>query len=526
MEILVEKFFITEYDYITCIQAKCNKMKVISINTSSADPETISDCNDFRGISSHYTETFIIPSQRERARKFMNLDNILSDLDHGRRHVDSFTLQLPSGFRYKKLAFFYIDKESQLIGMVRTDFTEVQEQQLIQEQKLLAALKAAQQASLAKSNFLSRMSHDIRTPLNGIIGMTYLAAEQDNPPETCAYLEKIATSSKFLLGLINDILDMTKVENDKIKLHPEPYHPAEFKNYLEAVILPLCQEKNQYFKFSVDCPENWIPLYDKLHLNQIIFNLLSNAVKFTPEGGTISYHAVNKLLPDGRMSVQVEVGDTGIGMSPAFMQTLFEPFAQENRKDNSQTQGTGLGLAITKKLLEKMGGTIRMESKLRHGTKFILNLISDCIPATVAAAMPVTPARAADFSILPGKHILLCEDHPLNQQIAKALLEKKGMLVTIAENGQLGLQAFQDSALHFYAAILMDIRMPVLDGYQTTKALRSLSRADAKNVPIIAMTANAFAEDIEKSLDCGMNAHLSKPIEPIDLYRILSNLIS
>jgi PAS domain S-box-containing protein len=401
-------------------------------------------------------------------------------------------------------------------------------------EELKAQLEAEKQlrqeatvSNAAKTDFLSRMSHDIRTPLNGIIGMTYIAREQDNPPRTADCLSKIDTSSKFLLGLINDVLDMSRVESNRIELNLEPYPIDEFKEYLDAVIRPLCLEKGQRFIFDENAAlSGLVPLADKLRTNQIIFNLLSNAVKYTPEGGTITYRVSGHVLESGRVGIDHEISDTGIGMSREFQKILFEPFSQEGRDDNSDKRGTGLGLAIVKKLVDLMGGTISVKSDVGMGTSFILHLEFDAVPAYQVVRSD--PAKAVDGGVadsgLAGRHVLLCEDHPLNQEIIRTLLEQDGIIVEIAGNGKQGLERFAASPIRYYDAVLMDIRMPVMDGYEATREIRSLPRADSAAVPIIAMTADAFDDDVKRCLDSGMSGHLSKPIDPQLLHSRLKEI--
>ncbi len=389
-----------------------------------------------------------------------------------------------------------------------------------------ALRQQATAANEAKTEFLSRMSHDIRTPLNGIIGMTYLAKEQRNPAATNSCLEKIDTSSRFLLGLINDILDMAKAESGKIELHPEPYPFEDFMGYLEAVIFPLCREKNQNLIVDAVPLENATLVLDPLRINQIFFNLLSNAVKYTPEGGTITFYL--RAIPIGmnRAKLDVKVSDTGIGMSEDFQKMIFEPFTQEGRSDISESRGSGLGLSIVKKLLDLMGGEISVQSSTGRGSVFHVSACFDSIEAGIKKSAPAAaPIRADDYSELAGRHILLCEDHPLNQEIAKALLEQKNMIVQIADNGRFGVDCFAKSPIGFYDAILMDIRMPVMDGYEATKEIRALNRTDAASTPIIAMTADAFEDDVEKCLAGGMNAHIAKPVSPDALYRTIAGAI-
>ena len=386
-------------------------------------------------------------------------------------------------------------------------------------EQLAQALAAARQANRAKSDFLSRMSHDMRTPLNGIIGMTYLAQDLENPSGTKACLDKINISSKFLLGLINDVLDMAKVESGKMELHPEPYDLYQFLAYVEAVIKPLCAEKGIKLVFDLQPVKTRIPVLDKLRFNQLCFNLLSNAVKYTPEGGTVTLLIHDKMVTETRFALGMEISDTGIGMSEEFQKTMFEPFTQENRDDVSQTRGTGLGLAIVKKIIDMMHGTVTVRSKQGAGSTFRINIEVDSVPRESVAKV-ATPGLA-DYANLAGKHILLCEDHPLNQEIAKDLLQKKGLVVETAENGQVGREKFSASAPGYYDAILMDIRMPVLDGYEAAREIRALERPDAKSVPIIAMTAEAFADSIEKAKQAGMNDYITKPVEPEELFWVL-----
>jgi PAS domain S-box-containing protein len=393
-----------------------------------------------------------------------------------------------------------------------------------EEMAAIEAMRTATAANKAKTEFLSRMSHDIRTPLNGIIGMTYLAKDQANPAKTNECLQKIDTSSKFLLGLVNDILDLTRIESNRLDLHLEPYTAQEFSSYMEAVIRPLCDEKGQQLTFDIHVPSDYYILQDKLYINRIVFNLLSNAVKYTPEGGKISYVVSAHVLPDKKkMAMHIEIADNGIGISDSFQKVMFDPFSQANRDDNSQTNGHGLGLSIVKKMLAAMNGTIAVRSKPGCGTTFIIDLLNDCVPA--ASVREQAPRKAATFANLRGKHVLVCDDHPLNRQILAALLAKQGMVVDTAEDGQHALDTIEVVPVDHYAAILMDVRMPVMDGLTATAMIRALPRPDAVKVPIIAVTANAYAQDIKECLEAGMNDHLGKPIEPEKLYSTLAKYI-
>jgi signal transduction histidine kinase/CheY-like chemotaxis protein len=385
------------------------------------------------------------------------------------------------------------------------------------------AKKEAEKASKAKSEFLSRMSHDIRTPLNGIIGMTYLAKEKNADPTVGENLDKIDISSKYLLSLINDILDMSKAESGEIALHPEAYQKKDIEEYLKAVIVPLCEEKKLTFIEAIDLPADPLPLLDKLRMNQILFNLLSNAVKFTPEGGKVELHLKGAIQNGNQMAISFDVKDNGIGMSQEFQKVLFNPFTQEERTDQiAPHQGTGLGMAITKKLIERMDGTIEVASEIGKGSCFTVRLVAPTAPLSEVRKKDEDTTKRSQGVSFQGKTILLFEDNAINQEIAKRLLEEKGAKVVCANDGVIGVDLFAKSQIDTFDAILMDIRMPNQDGYQSTKAIRSLMREDARRIPIIAMTADAFQDDIEKANQAGMNAHLSKPINPKDLYDTLT----
>lgn len=387
----------------------------------------------------------------------------------------------------------------------------------------------AEQADKAKSEFLSRMSHDIRTPLNGIIGLTYLAEEKNTSPEVGEDLKKIDTSSKFLLSLINDILDMSKAEASKIELHPEPYPIENFKSYVAAVFAPLCSERRLSFQETYNLLPDRIPILDKLRINQIIFNLLSNAVKFTNPGGAISCTINEVALPDNQLQLVVIVSDNGVGMSEEFQKSIFNPFTQEERSlTQTDHPGTGLGMAITKKLVDIMKGSIVLKSAINQGSTFTVTLTVDSVSKEEYELSH--PSKSLDkeksLASLKGKRVLVCEDNALNQQIIMALLKDKGIEATLTPNGKAGLLAFEKSFPYFFDAILMDIRMPIMDGYTAVRAIRSLPRADAKSVPIFAMTADAFSEDVAKAITAGMDGHLAKPINPTLLYQCLAESIS
>jgi signal transduction histidine kinase/PAS domain-containing protein len=480
----------------------------------------------YKECEEHVRSLFERPQEIEAYDRIIDLDAVLKEMNEKGSRMSSYLRTENGRIICTRLQYSWLENPGGDILVVRSDVTEAYEKEQEQIRLLEQEKHAAEAASIAKSEFLSRMSHDIRTPLNGIIGMTYLAQEQPNPERTTDCLNKIDTSSKFLLSLINDILDMSKAESGKIELRPEPYPADEFGNYVNAIITPLCQERSQTFRFEpVEMLTDVIPLFDKLRINQIVFNLLSNAVKYTPEGGRIRYRIFEKRLSDRRMSMHIDIIDNGIGMSEEFQKILFDPFTQEGRSENSEMHGTGLGLAITKRLIDAMGGTIRVSSALGKGTTFLLDFTLDCIPVSQMNQDRAAAEAEKGTVNLAGRHLLICEDHPLNQEIVKMMLEEKQALVTAVSDGQEGVRAFQGSSLQYFDCILMDIHMPVMDGYEAARTIRALQRPDAAVVPIIAMTADAFQDDVQKCLNAGMNGHIAKPINPEVLFETLQKWI-
>lgn len=456
------------------------------------------------------------PEERSHFDKIASIENITADLWKNAVRRTSYTRRIDDAtIKCSQLQYCWLEQPGGDILVVRSDVTAT----YLRERKRIAALEAAkrevERANAAKSDFLARMSHDMRTPLNGILGMTYITQKMNLPKKANENIEKINTSAQFLLGLINDLLDVSKAESGKIELHPEPYPVAELINYVNAVMRPLCDNKKQRLDISITSVDGYVCLMDKLRTNQIFLNLISNAVKYTPENGNISLSLCEHLTKNNKIAMRAVIADDGIGMSNDFQKVMFDSFTQEERHHNAEMQGAGLGLAIVKRLIEYMGGTICVKSAPNKGTTFTIDIQYDCIPVAEASYNNVEPVgKLLDVNILAGKHILLCEDHPLNQEIAKLLLEEKKIIVEVADNGKSGVETFSNSVSGYFDAVLMDIRMPVMDGYEATKRIRALDRSDAGSVPIVAMTANAYNEDILQCFEAGMNDHLSKPVDP------------
>ena len=376
------------------------------------------------------------------------------------------------------------------------------------------AFHVAQEANRSKSSFLANMSHDIRTPMNAIVGITSLIEHEcDDGEKVKEYAKKIELSSQHLLGIINDVLDMSKIETGKTTLKYADFSISELLQEMNTVFHPQANEKHQTFVITgEDIQHDWVK-GDRVHLMQIFTNLLSNAVKYTQAGGIIQF-IVEECQTNSSVYAKFHfmVKDNGMGMSPDFKDKIFDAFTREESSLTNKIQGTGLGMAITRNLVEVMGGTIDVESVKGQGSCFEVLLDLKIAEQRATAPTQKIQENVQDISVLKGMRFLCAEDNELNAEILTELLKIEGAECTICENGAEILKAFEQSAPGDYDMILMDVQMPVMNGYEATKAIRRSSHELAKTIPIIAMTANAFSEDIQHSLAAGMNAHISKPV--------------
>lgn len=386
----------------------------------------------------------------------------------------------------------------------------VYRQQKIQQAKELQTeflMKSAQ----TKNDFLAKMSHDIRTPLNGIIGMNYIASTKVPPgnSELSECLQKVDTSAQYLLGILNDILDMSKIESGKVGLASAPFSLFSLTDSIKTIILAQMEGKNILFHVEVLCEFDREYIGDELRIKQILVNLLSNAVKFTEEG-SITLEISSTALDNKRDMVNFTVRDTGKGMAGEFLESIFAPFTQEDSGIAARYGGSGLGLSIVKAYTELMDGNVTVTSELGIGSQFYVSIPLERTEQLISQETLPTTDEGVDYS---GKRVLLCEDNNLNAEIAAAILKNFGLQVDWAENGKAGVELFRCSRLGGYAMIFMDIRMPEMDGYAATKVIRGMDREDAATVPICALSANAFYDDVAQSMASGMNEHLAKPLE-------------
>ena len=389
---------------------------------------------------------------------------------------------------------------------------------------LREACHKAENAKAAKTGFLSSVSHDMRTPLNGILGYTNLALQAKHPELMREYLEKIQRSGKLLLELINNTLDLNQIETGAIALHPESISQQALLDDVVNAVQVSMDEKN--IKFCVDSSGAFMTniCVDVLRMREVLINLLSNAIKFTPNEGRIDFIAETMEIDESYIYDRIIVRDSGCGISEEFLPRLFEPFTQErNRTSGNHVIGSGLGLSIVKRLVELMGGGIEVKSRIGEGTEFTLYLKSALAPADFEPEERKTVPPAQE--VLKGKRILLCEDNEINREIAEAILEMQEMEVVTAENGQEGLRLFAESPPYGFAAVLMDEEMPVMDGFTAAEGIRGLLRPDADVVPILALTGNAYREAEDRAKAAGMDACLLKPFEPAELFEVLVQYI-
>jgi len=478
-------------------------------------------------IVNYAVETWVAPDEAERFVKETSVNSVLARLET----EDSYTIDLKSRKQdfsegWKQLRLTWLDETRNWILIQQTDVSETvraRQEELLERLAMERALRdEADRANESKSNFISNVSHDMRTPLNAILGYDRLALETDSAALKEDYLTKIGAAGETLLSLINDTLDLQKIENGVTTLHPAPVSCGAVVNGILTAVKPLMEAKKIHFVFD-NSKAAWATIYaDAMRVEEIFINLISNAVKFTPEGGDILLAVECVKETEDEISDKLTVKDSGVGISESFLPKIYEPFAQERSEKTAEIGGSGLGLSIVKRLVDLMDGRIEVKSKLGEGTEFTVYLTFKKADSETSFAGAV---QAEDQSALRGKTILLCEDNEMNREIATAILEKGGMTVIAAANGKEGLERFMESRPGEIAAVLMDIRMPIMDGYEASMAIRAANHPDAKRAPIIALSADAYIDDVNKAKEYGMSGHLPKPVNPELVYSTLRRLI-
>ncbi|MEG2500011.1 MAG: PAS domain-containing protein [Oscillospiraceae bacterium] len=515
----------TDYDFLVVVDALHNS--AVRYSEKDLGNSYAYESKNFEEETRQYFRKYICQEDINRVLEEFTLENITAQLSTGAIYNIFYKVPGAQGNKLQKqLRFTYINKELSNILMTRMDITAAVDAQEKKNQELVAAVAMAEQANRAKSDFLSRISHEIRTPMNAIIGMSQIAKKSlDNKPLAFECIDKSLYASQYLLILLNDILDMSKIESGKITLKREKVVCKQLLDTIDTIIGTQAKAKGVRYVVTEECAYKRAYLGDGIRLQQILINILSNAVKFTPYGGAVYLDITNTVIDSQNVNICFKISDTGIGIGADFLPQIFSPFSQEHSTDSMGYTGSGLGLAISKNLAVLMGGDILVESTMGKGTVFTVNIplgVSSFEADTPPEQCPVEPYEAYDFT---HKKFLLVEDHELNVIVAKKLLEFKNAHVDVAENGKIALDKVLASPLQVYDAILMDIRMPVMDGLQAAANIRALEFPWAKAIPIIAMSANAYDDDIIKSKNAGMNEHLAKPIDAELLYKTLYRLL-
>ena len=489
-----------------------------------------------------YTDEYVHREDREKYRTMCDRKYITKHLTMEKQFYSfdyrQIAADIEKWYRMHVIAVSFLPNgEPSHVVMAVMDVDNQVKTDISQKKAVEEALVQAENANKAKSTFLSNMSHDIRTPMNAIIGFTTLAQSRiDEKSLVEEYLDKILSASRHLLSLINDVLDMSRIESGKIQLQEDEVTLSEMIQDVENLILPMAKEQEQSFIIHTDIENNYV-YCDKLRLNQVLINLLGNAVKFTPRGGNITLDIRQESgAPAGYGIYIFKVKDTGIGIGEEFLDKVFQAFERDKGTNVSGIQGTGLGLAITKSIVQLMGGLITVESELGQGTEFTVKVVFHLQDVTYEEntleklkehkAQQEQTEKAKQKQLFTGKKILLVEDNALNREIARMLLKEAGFVLEEAHNGQEAYEKVKTSEEGEYSIVLMDIQMPVMDGYEATKLIRSLPKRAHANIPIVAMTANAFAEEKKNALAAGMNAHVSKPIDVNALFKTIEHIIT
>ncbi len=645
---IIETAVRSEYDYVIYIEASKNSYVMYTSGSDSYSPPPIAS-NDYEGVVAEYNRQYMAPELHKEMTEKMTIAHVSPILQQNGEYILYGTMMENGENREKKMRYSYFDKEKDIWLMTRTDITEIKEERR-QKQLLQDALQSATAANRAKSDFLSRMSHDVRTPINAIVGMTAIASlHMDDQKRIADCLKKITISSKLLLNLINEVLDMSKLESGHIMLAEESFRLDELLESLFVMVQSSFETKEQKLLIHTKVKHECL-IGDVQRIQQALMNMLTNAIKYTPEGGQIRIEVEEKpSVYNGYGRFEIAVEDNGIGMKPEFLHKVFEPFERSEDVSIRNIQGTGLGMAISRHIAQMMNGDILVESEYGKGSKFTMTFhvklggsdeydkemlidlpvlvvddddisceiacenllelgmkpdsvfsgkeaiqkvtegnnyfaiiidlmmpgmngiettvkireyVGPDIPIIIISAYdysgyenealragvngfitkPIMKSKLfhlmkkfvtdkkeeeqltivpADTTSFPGKRILVVEDNELNREIAYELLQETKALVETAVDGQDAVDKVAASPEGYYDLIIMDIQMPVMNGLEATKAIRRLDRKDIKDMPIVAMSANAFAEDVQLSLDAGMNEHIPKPIEIDKLYSVM-----
>lgn len=514
--------------YITIIYANVKERTYELLEGYDLVQKILGQKGKIDDVMERISTAFAALEEREKYREFLDFDTLAERL----RNTNSVSIEFMGVNGEWRLSRFIVksrDAQGNVVDVlyVARDITEEKSRELMYQKQLKASMEDAHRANLSKTDFLRRMSHDIRTPLNGIAGMIHIAEKYDNDVvklQECR--QKVLQSTEYLQNLINNVLDISKLESGSLVLEHKSFDLAELLSNNLTVVAMSAYENGVRFEGGVEAStiRHRYLIGSPVHLSRVLMNLSSNAIKYNHFHGTVNVHC-EELSDDGNRAVfQFVCSDTGLGMSEEFQKHAFDAFAQEGKQSTTTFSGSGLGLAIAKDIVELMGGTIELESEENVGSTFTVT-----VPFEIDYLVENNDSQKNNCSQgmeLSGKRVLLVEDNAINMEIAHAILEEEHLNITEAKNGKEALEIFRNSKLNEYDVIIMDVMMPVMDGLEATKAIRMLEREDAKKIPIIAMTANAFEEDRKACLDAGMDEHIGKPIDIPLLKRTIMKLLT
>ena len=517
-------------EYFSVLAVNLEKDQVFSYRESEENGRIISDfcreCdNRWSKIIPSYAKVMVSDNTNGEFEKQLGLEALRSQ---EKDFSMTYEFKSETGINYHQVRVAYVKKkDGTRMAVVGTrNIDSLIKKERMQEEKLKKAYDAAKSANKAKTEFLNNMSHDIRTPMNVILGYNQLMKSLLTEPKQLDYQKKIEQSGKLLLSIINNVLDMARIESGNMKVDENFEIVGEVVDEILSTFSSEAEEKGIHLSSSMQVTHKNI-LCDSTKIRKIYVNLVSNAIKYTPSGGNITITVEE--LPcekEGYMKVKSEIKDTGIGMSKEYLPTLFEPFSREHNTTTGKVGGTGLGMAIVKKMVDLMGGSIEVESEPRKGTIFTFTLMHKIADKKYYSRKIETAESSDNVEKLRGKHVLLAEDNNLNAEIAVAILEKTGLVIDRVEDGIQCVSRIEQMPSDTYDLILMDIQMPNMDGYKATQCIRRLDDKKKSEIPIIAMTANAFEEDKKMAFDAGMNGHIAKPIDIEKLEEVILSVLT
>lgn len=475
----------------------------------------------YEATCQQYISERVHPDDQAMMREALKLETVVKELSEKDEYVSAYKTLVNGEQHYYQFKYMRLENSSYIVAGFQNIDALIMKEREVQE-KLKAALKAEEKSNRAKSMFLNSMSHDIRTPLNAIIGYTTLAAEHlEDTVVMKKYLSRITTAGNHLLSLVNDILDMNHIESGNIELESLPVYLPDLIEKLEMIFQLSVTEKKLHLTIDAENVIHTEVLTDRLHLNQVLLNVLSNSVKYTEEGGHILFQMEElQDAPEGYGHYIFTIKDDGIGMSAEFVDHIFETFSREQTVTVSGIQGSGLGMSIAKNIVDLLGGDIQVKSEKGKGTEAVISLQLKVCDSPVETGCP--NKETMNFV---GKKLLLVEDNELNREIAVEILQKAGFVIDTAEDGTIAVEKILRAKPKQYDLILMDIQMPLLDGYEATKQIRKFATPEFANIPIIAMTANAFEEDRDKAFKAGMNGYIAKPIDITSMMETLKKFL-